>query len=619
MPMKDDAALFANYRHRLLAASVPAAAAVVFAVTLLAAVSSALAGPQCLREAWTSHLVELLVPVAGWLAAWRWRKPLGPTFFACDAAYSATMVSCLYNPACPVPGVAAWVAVKMMATALLIPWGRRLQSLSVVMTLALLFVVGRNAGIDLAAGAESFEWSVPLFAGILSIAGAAWAERTRRAAFERERRMEATAEHLAQEVEVGEALVRVGRDLMVPPDKHRIIEALCRLTAEVLACDASHTFLWDTERQEYVPVGGYGDTPEQWAALRLVSFPESLMHPFQERIAVLDVEQFSSEDGYARPAALLRQFGVRTILFSALRRGGKLLGVLTAERRGERRPFSPQKVRIARSIGHLASLALETARMVEESEAASRVKAEFVATMSHELRSPLNVIIGYHELLLEGGAGPLDANQQELLERADRSARELLDVMTATLDLSRLQARRMVLDVGDVEVGELLDEIGSEVAESTGKADLEVRWHAAPDLPRIRTDRVKLKMVLKNLLGNAVKFTERGTIALEASRQDGGVEFSVTDTGAGVPPEAQEAIFEPFRQLDVTAEGAVDGVGLGLYIVKQLLAGLGGTIALESEVGRGSTFRVRIPVEPDGEADTNLPPAADAATGVPVN
>ena len=274
------------------------------------------------------------------------------------------------------------------------------------------------------------------------------------------------------------------------------------------------------------------------------------------------------------------------VLCVALRRGDKLIGVQSAEHRGRRQAFTPQQMRIARGIAHLASLALETARLVEELEAANRLKSEFVATMSHELRSPLNIIIGYHELLLDGGFGPLAEAQRDPLRRADRSARELLDLINATLDLSRLEAKRIALDLGDVAVADLVDEVGRELADAARAPARRGPLARAPNLPPLRTDRVKLKMVLKNLVENAVKFTERGRVALDARRGDGGVEFRVADTGVGIAPEAQAVIFEPFRQIDVGRGPMRGGAGLGLYIVKQLLAVLGGTIAVESEVGQ---------------------------------
>jgi signal transduction histidine kinase len=583
---------YACYRARLLAASIPATAAAVFAATLVFEALSGLASPERLRVEWLPDAIQLLVPVATWLLSrGGWRERPQALLLGADCAYTTSLIARLALPTTSLSGTSLYVAVKMLTTALLVPWGASRQSVSVGFTMIVLSTALLLTHVDLHGAQASHLWLGPLVAGFLSIAGATTGDRVRRAVFERERELRASAEHLRQEVEVDEALARVGQELIALPDTHRILDALCRLTTEVLGADASHTYLWDAERQEYAPTAGYGDTPEQWEALRVVHYPQQLMGRLQERISVTGVEQFLLDDRPLPSTALLRQFDTSVVLCLALRRGDKLIGVQSAERRGPRRPFSPHQVRIARGMAHLASLALETARLVEELGTANRLKSEFVATMSHELRSPLNIIIGYHELLLDGGFGTLSEVQRDPLRRADRSARELLELVNATLDLSRLEARRIPLDLDQLAVAELVEEVGREFATVARDTAVTVDWQVTPTLPPLRTDRVKLKMVLKNLVGNAVKFTERGRVLLEAAAVGDGVEFRVSDTGVGIPAEALAVIFEPFRQLDAARGGA----GLGLYIVTQLLTALDGTIVVESVVGTGSTFRVRLP------------------------
>jgi len=587
---------YVSYRNRLLADSISSTAVSVFAATLVFQAAMSMAAPGRMWSEWLPNLIQLLVPVAIW---WFGRGVLrdrpAAVILAADFAYTATLVARLALPATSSSGTSLYIAVKMLVTALLVPWGQRRQIVSVLFTLVLLYLGMYLSGVEISGGEWTHRWLGPLVAGFLSITGAAVAVRVRRSVFDHERELETSAAHLRREVEVDEALARVGEELIALPDTRRILDALCRLITEVLACDASHTYLWDAERQEYAAAAGYGDTPEQWEALRLVRYPLDLLGGFQARIDAVNVEQFFLT-GERPVAALLRQFNTDVVLCAALRRGDKLIGVQSAEYRSRRLPFSPHQVRIARGIAHLASLALETARLVEELEAANRLKSEFVATMSHELRSPLNIVIGYHELLLDGGFGPLSEVQRDTLRRADRSARELLELINATLDLGRLQAKRMSLDLEDVRVAELVDEVGRTFAEAPDRSNLDLRWHAAAELPRLRTDRIKLKMVLKNLVGNALKFTDHGGVVLDAYARDGGVEFCVRDTGIGIPPEAHTTIFEPFFQVDSTRDRVRGGAGLGLYIVKQLVEGLGGTIAVESQVGRGSTFRVWVPL-----------------------
>lgn len=590
---------YESHRRELLSASVPWTAIAVTGVTLLFQLSVAASAPDRFRAEWLPNLIQLVVPLLAWLAF------LGPlrahpvgVMQCAEIIYTASLIGRLDLVTTSTSGTSLYVAVKMLATALLVPWGVRVQATSVILTMAMLVgAMGWLRPDEAIHGAATHVLLGPFIAGLLSISGAAAADRVRRAVFDRERALEASTADLQQRAAVDEALARVARELIALPDTKRILDRLCHLTTEALQCDASHTYLWDADRQEYRAAAGYGDSAEQWETLRVVTYPHDVVARFQRQIALDGVLQYRVEDVPERPSMLLREFGTTVFLCMALRRGDSLIGVQSAEYRGRREPFDALAVRIAQGISHLASLALETARLVEELDGANRLKSEFVATMSHELRSPLNIIIGYHELLLDGAFGPLNDRQRDPLRRADRSARELLDLISATLDLSRLEAKRIAVDLSAVNVAELVDEVGREYATVVDRPGVAVRWFAAHGLPTLRTDRVKLKMVLKNLVGNAVKFTDAGEVSLSASQHAEGIEFAVVDTGVGIPLDAQLMIFEPFRQLEVTRTRLRGGAGLGLYIVKRLLDALGGTIALESEVGKGSIFRVWLPCE----------------------
>jgi signal transduction histidine kinase len=568
-------------------------------VTLLFQLAVAIANYDRFRAEWLPNLVQLIVPIAAWLA---YRGPFRAypvgILQCAEVIYTASLIGRLELPTTSPSGTALYVAVKMLASALLVPWGARVQTISVVITMAMLgsamAVLRPDEAIH---GLATHVLLGPFIAGLLSIAGAAAGDRVRRAVFDREQALEASAADLQQRATVDEALARVGRELIALPDTKRILDRLCHLTTEALQCDASHTYLWDVDRQEYRAAAGYGDTPEQWEALRLMSYPQRLVSQFQREIDDAGVVQFRVDQTPRKTSVVLREFGTTIVLCMALRRGDSVIGVQSAEFRGRHELFDELGVRIARGMAQLASLALETARLVEELDGANRLKSEFVATMSHELRSPLNIIIGYHELLLDNAFGPLNDRQRDPLRRADRSARELLDLISATLDLSRLEAKRIAVDVSDVEVAELVDEVGREYSSVLDRPALSVRWFAGNGLPVLHTDRVKLKMVLKNLVGNAVKFTDHGEVSLSAGARNDGVEFTVIDTGVGIPLDAQLMIFEPFRQLEVTRTRLRGGAGLGLYIVKRLLDALGGTITLESEVGKGSVFRVWLPCD----------------------
>jgi signal transduction histidine kinase len=251
-------------------------------------------------------------------------------------------------------------------------------------------------------------------------------------------------------------------------------------------------------------------------------------------------------------------------------------------------------------MARIATLALENADLVEQIAQSSRVKSDFVAAISHEVRSPLSVILGYTELLLAGGADTLNPEQRESIERIDKSGRELHELLTATLDLSRVAAGTLDLDLGTVVLEELISQLDSETRELREKPGLRFGWRIADDLPELISDPLKLKVILKNLIGNAVKFTDEGSVMLEVRSRDDGVEFAVVDTGIGISPEGQARIFEAFRQ-ETGRSKRYGGVGLGLYIAQRLTTLLDGTITVESRPGQGSVFRVWIPRAPHAE------------------
>jgi len=265
-------------------------------------------------------------------------------------------------------------------------------------------------------------------------------------------------------------------------------------------------------------------------------------------------------------------------------------------RRPDRR-FSPRHVRLARGIAHLASLALENAALVDELTRASRLKTDFLATMSHELRTPLNTIVGYTTLLRDLEFGPLTDEQGAPLTRIADAAAQLLGLINATLDVSRMEAGQLPIQWERVRVDDVISAVQAEVAEVPRSNGVDLLWRVAVELPDLRTDKVKLQIVLKNLICNALKFTPQGEVIVSLSASDDHVVARIDDTGIGIDPGLQQAVFEPFRQGDGSMTRKYGGVGLGLYIVRRLVDMLGGTITLTSEPGRGSTFIVKLPVQ----------------------
>ncbi len=396
------------------------------------------------------------------------------------------------------------------------------------------------------------------------------------------------------------ALARVGEVLLASFDTPALPERLCEVTAQVLGCASSHTFLWRADDEAFAPVAAHGVAPEEWESTRVLHLPREAAGEVLRRLADDGVtEQVAPRhSGELDLSVLLHVPAGAAVLYLALRRADELVGVQTAAlgRPGER--FSPSQLRIARGIAQLASMALEHARIVDELDRANRLKSEFVAMISHELRTPLNAIIGYADLLHEGVFGEVSSAQDEALRGMRRASHELLRLIEDVLDLSRLESGRVSVDLRPTSIPELLAELEAELDELRAGSPVAVLVEVAPDLAAVRTDPAKLKAVVKNLATNALKFTDDGRVRLSARRRDAGVEIAVADTGVGISPEHLEIIFEPFRQADGTSTRRHGGVGLGLHIVRRLVGVLGGRVAVESTLGQGSTFRIWIPDAP---------------------
>ena len=301
--------------------------------------------------------------------------------------------------------------------------------------------------------------------------------------------------------------------------------------------------------------------------------------------------------------------GMRTILGVPLVKQDELVGAVTIYRREVSR-FSDQHIALIETFANQAVIAIENVRLFKELEAsnrelankshqlevASQHKSEFLANMSHELRTPLNAIIGFSEVLTDRMFGELNEKQEEYLRDIYASGTHLLSLINDILDLSKIEAGRMELELTDFDLPTALDSALTLVRERAGRRGIRLESTIDERLGEVRADERKIRQVILNLLSNAIKFTpEGGRIEVAAVPKGGSVEVSVSDTGVGIAPEDQEAVFEEFRQVGTSA-AKQEGTGLGLALCRKFVELHGGRIRVQSEVGRGSTFTFTIPV-----------------------
>jgi signal transduction histidine kinase len=294
--------------------------------------------------------------------------------------------------------------------------------------------------------------------------------------------------------------------------------------------------------------------------------------------------------------------GYRGVLIVPLLRPSKIVGALVVRRR-EPGAFDEEVVHLMETFAAQSVLAIQNAKLfreVEEQsralEAASRHKSEFLANMSHELRTPLNSVLGFAELLVDGIYGDLPDKAKATLERVQANGRHLLGLINDVLDLSKIEAGQLTLTLDDYSVAQIVRSTVTAVEPLARAKGLTLTAIVADNLPIGRGDERRLTQVLLNLTGNAVKFTDTGTVEITAQAVGESFQIGVKDTGPGIATKDHALIFEEFRQVDSSSTRQKGGTGLGLAISKRIIEMHGGTISVESELGSGSTFTLRVPI-----------------------
>jgi len=407
---------------------------------------------------------------------------------------------------------------------------------------------------------------------------------------------------------VGElrALSEVSRTVSSTLDLGTVLETIVSRAVELSGSDQGIVYEFDAESHIFRARATHQITPVHLetvraAPIRLGEGAIGRAGVMREPVQVADIKD-ESQPVAPQVRKLLVREGMRSLLAIPLVREQRLLGGLVILRR-ERGAFSTEVVAILQTFANQSVLAIQNARLFREIadksrqlELASQHKSEFLANMSHELRTPLNAIIGFSEVLSERMFGELNEKQDEYLRDIHASGQHLLSLINDILDLSKIEAGRMELELSAFDLLMTIDNALMLVRERAARRGIELHGSVDERLSQVQADERKIRQVLLNLLSNAIKFTpEGGRIEVGAKSVDGFVEVSVTDTGVGIAPEDQEAVFEEFKQVG-TADKKVEGTGLGLALSRKFIELHGGKIWVKSQVGQGSTFTFTVPL-----------------------
>ena len=404
----------------------------------------------------------------------------------------------------------------------------------------------------------------------------------------------ASKREIEEQAETVAALLRVEETINAHLNQPDLLEQVSRLTVEALVCDTASILVRERDRQAFRIRANVGSPPELTPEILQVELTEEKFPAIRALEPGRLTEIPDARSLTLFPASFADRWRVGALLAAPITCNDEIVGVIIATHRERTGPFTPKQRRLALGVAHATAIALENARLIADLQAASRMKTEFVSTMSHELRTPLNVILGFCEMARDPAtAAPERAVCHERIEVAGRT---LLELVEGTLEVGKLEAGRDTVELETVDLTALWDKLGHEHAVLPRDRPVVIEWSAAiPDV-FVSADHRKLAMVVRNLVGNALKFTDEGFVRAEM-RLDGDevVLLRVSDSGMGIAPEDQERVFGMFCQADGSDSRRYGGTGLGLYIVRRFVEQFGGRIAVESTLGRGSTFTVWLP------------------------
>jgi signal transduction histidine kinase len=409
---------------------------------------------------------------------------------------------------------------------------------------------------------------------------------------------------LASSVEELKALAETGQAVSGTLDLTNVLDLVSSRAMELGQADACALFRYERTNRAFVlwRASGLDEAfSERIRHIRILEVETVMWDAIRQHVPVGVSNIMELPNWPLRDAAV--GAGIRSVLVVPLVRAGRVFGTLVLMRR-EQAEFPRRIVDLMQTFANQSVLAIQNARLFREIEdksrqlgIASQHKSQFLANMSHELRTPLNAVLGYTEMLLDGVYGDVAGEAHEILEYIQGNGQHLLALINDVLDLSKIEAGQLTLAPDDYAVQSVVEAVVSAAQPLAQAKALDLKVSIAEDLPLGRGDERRLTQVLLNLVGNAIKFTDSGSITIAATTVGDLLELAVTDTGPGIAPADQERIFDAFQQVDNSSTREKGGTGLGLAISRRIIQMHGGTISVESAPGQGSTFRIRIPLQ----------------------
>jgi signal transduction histidine kinase len=421
-----------------------------------------------------------------------------------------------------------------------------------------------------------------------------------------ERKVDERTAELKESLEQQTATAEILRVISSSPTNIQpVLDAIVQSGIRLFECAAVTIVLPEGEKARAVAIA---DSDPERCARWLARFPIPLTREYMHSAAILDgvmvdiPDALHPTDAHVPGIQNFVASGYRAITITPMMRENNAIGAISVVRL-EPGPLSDKQIALLKTFADQAVIAIENVRLFNEIqdkslqlEIANKHKSEFLANMSHELRTPLNAIIGFSEVLHDRMFGEINDKQAEYLDDIHSSGEHLLSLINDILDLSKIEAGRMDLELSRFDIAGALENSLTLIRERASRNNIALGLECDAEVGEWIADERKFKQIMLNLLSNAVKFTPQGgSISVRARRADASVEIAVADTGIGIKPEDQELVFEEFRQAGGDHLKKSEGTGLGLALTKRFVELHKGKISLESEVGKGSTFTFTLP------------------------